>query len=125
MTERFQYAILRLVPDIERGERINVGIVIHCRTRALLEVRTRLDLPRTRALCTKIDVAAVGRHLAMLEAVARGDPDAGPIALLDRSDRFGWLTAPSSTIVQPSAVHTGVSDDPAVDAERLFDRLVL
>lgn len=126
MAERFQYALLRLVPDLERGERINVGLVLHCRTAALLEVRTRLDRARVACLpgSDRIDLAALERHLALLEAIGRGSQPGGPVALLDRSDRFGWLTAPSSTIVQPSAVHTGICEDPAAICARLFDRLV-
>lgn len=125
MAERFQYAILRLVPDIERGERINVGVVLHCRTRALLAVRTLLPRDRLAALRGDVDADAVAAHLATLEAIGRGEPAAGPVALLGRSDRFGWLTAPSSTIIQPSAVHTGLTDDPASCLDRLFERLVL
>ncbi len=126
MAERFQYALLRLVPDLERGERINVGLALHCRTAGLLEVRTALDHARLACLpgSERIDRAAIERHLALLEAIGRGNPDGGPVARLDRSDRFGWLTAPSSTIVQPSAVHTGVCDDPAAICARLFERLV-
>lgn len=126
MAERFQYALLRLVPDLERGERINVGLVLHCRTAGLLEVRTQLERSRLTGLpgAERIDLAAAERQLTLLEAIGRGDATAGPVALLDRSDRFGWLTAPSSTIIQPSAVHTGLCDDPAAISSRLFDRLV-
>jgi len=122
--EVFQYAILRVVPDQERGEALNVGVVLHCRRRAFLGVAVGVDEARLRALDPALDVPAVARHLDGLRRVADGDPGAGPVAAMDRSDRFGWIAAPSNTIVQPSPVHTGVCDDPAAALERLARRLV-
>lgn len=124
VAEPFSYAILRLVPDIERGEQVNVGVVLFCRPLDFVGARTWLDEERTRALGADLDIEGARRHLAAIERVAAGDPDAGPIAALDTTARFHWLVAPSSTIVQPSEVHTGLCDDPAGCLEELFDRLV-
>ena len=120
----FSYAIFRLVPRIERGEQINVGVAVFCRPLDFLGLRTRLDDARATALWPDLDAAAVRPHLAALERIAAGDPEAGPIARLDTTQRFHWLVAPSSTIVQPSEVHTGVSDDPARELDHLFAELV-
>ena len=121
----FSYALYRLVPQLERGERINVGVVVFCRPLDYLGARTALDEERARALWPELDLASVRPHLVALERVAAADPAGGPIAELDTTARFHWLTAPSSTIIQPSAVHTGVCDDPPAQLNRLFDSLVL
>lgn len=121
----FSYAIYRLVPRIERGECVNVGVVVFCRPLDYLAARTALDEGRATALSPELDVDAVREHLQAIERVAAGDPAGGPIAALDLTARFHWLTAPSSTIIQPSEVHTGVADDPADRLSRLFDSLVL
>jgi hypothetical protein len=122
--DAFQYAIWRVVPDVERGEAVNVGVVVFCRRRSFLAARVELDADRLRALAPHLDVPAVRRHVDGLVRVAAGDPDAGAIAALPQSERFGWLTAASSTIVQPSPIHTGLSDDPDGLLDRLFTRLV-
>ena len=124
MPEDYAYAVLRLVPDVERGERLNVGVALFCRRAGFLGLRTALDPARVRALAPAADLGAVQDHLARLEAIAAGDPAAGPLAALPPSDRFGWLTAPSSTVVQPGEVHTGLCEDPAATLERLLSRLV-
>jgi hypothetical protein len=121
----FSYATYRLVPRIERGECVNVGVVVFCRPLEFLGARTALDEARALALWPELDVAEVRKHLFALQRIAAGDPDSGPIAALDLTARFHWLTAPSSTIIQPSEVHTGVADDPADRLSRLFDSLVL
>jgi len=120
----FSYLILRVVPSVERGECVNVGVVLFCRQRAFLGIRVAVDPGRLRALAPDLAVAEVEEHLAALIRVAEGAPHAGPIAALPQSERFGWLAAPSSTIVQPSAVHTGLSGDPAGTLDALFARLV-
>lgn len=125
MAESFQYALLRAVPSIERGEALNVGVVVHCRRGRFLGVRTAVDAQRLRLLDPGVDVAAVDAHLGVIERVAAGDEPDNPIAAMDRSDRFGWIVAPSSTAVQPSAVHTGLTEDPAATLEKLFAELVL
>ena len=120
----FSYAILRVVPRVERGERFNAGVVLYCRQRAFLGAKVDLDERRLHALapCTPAD--EVRAQLDALVRVAEGDPDCGPIAGLPRSERFGWLVAPSSTIIQPSEVHTGLSDDPQATLDALFAELV-
>ena len=122
--DAFQYAIWRVVPDVERGEALNVGVVVYCRRRSFLAARVELDEPRLEALAPGLDTAALHLHLDGLVRVAAGDPEAGAIAVLPQSERFGWLTAASSTIVQPSPIHTGLSDDPDGLLDRLFTRLV-
>jgi len=125
VTERFQYAVWRVVPDIERGEAINAGVVLHCRRLALLAARVELDRDLLSAIAPDADADAIERHLHGLVAVAEGDQAAGAVAQMDRSDRFGWLTAPASTVVQSSPVHTGLCEDPVDQLDRLFERLVL
>ena len=120
----FAYALVRVVPHVERGECLNAGVVLFCRQRAFLAARVGLDERRLAALAPDLDPAAVRPHLDAVPRIAAGDPAAGPIAALDRSERFGWLVAPSSTIIQPSAVHTGLSDDPAGMLDHLFVTLV-
>jgi hypothetical protein len=122
--DAFQYAIWRVLPDVERGEAVNVGVVVYCRRRSFLAARVELDEPRLKALAPGLDTAALRLHLDGLVRVAAGDPEAGAIAALPQSERFGWLTAASSTIVQPSPIHTGLSDDPDGLLDRLFQRLV-
>jgi DUF3037 family protein len=120
----FSYAVYRLVPRVERGERINVGVVVFCRPLDYLGARTALDEARARSLWPDLDLEAVRPHLQAIERVAAGDPDGGPIAQLDTTARFHWLVAPSSTIIQPSPVHTGICDDPQTMLDRLFAELV-
>ncbi len=120
----FSYAILRVVPRVERGERINAGVILYCRQRDFLGATVSLDETRLRALAPDVPASDVREHLASLVRVAEGDPGAGPIAAMPQSERFGWLTAPSSTIIQPSEVHTGLSEDPATTMKALFAELV-
>jgi hypothetical protein len=120
----FAYLVLRVVPSVERGERLNVGVVVFCRQRRFLGARVQLDKARLAALDPELDVRELADHLTGLVRVAEGAPGAGPIAALDQSDRFGWLAAPSSTIVQPSEVHTGLCEDAARTLEELHARLV-
>jgi hypothetical protein len=122
--EEFQYALWRVVPRVERGECFNAGVVLFCRRHRFLEARTSLDEARLRALAPDVDPAGIARHLQTLERIAAGDESAGPIARMPQSERFHWLVAPSSTVVQPSPVHTGLCDDPAGELERLFRTLV-
>ena len=122
--DAFQYAIWRVVPSVERGEAVNVGVVVFCRRRSFLKARTLLDEERLRALAPGLDLEAVRHHLDGMVRVAAGDPAGGAVARLDQSERFGWLTAASSTIVQPSPIHTGLCDEPQAVLDRLFERLV-
>src|SRR6478735_2404655 len=116
----FQYAILRVVPSVERGECLNVGVVVHCPQRRFLGARLHLDAQRLAALAPAMDPDQVRPHLDALAAVAAGDPGAGPLARLSASDRFGWIAAPASTVIQPSPIHTGLTDDPQRTLEHLF-----
>ncbi len=120
----FAYALLRVVPSAERGERLNVGVVLYCRRAGFLDLRTRLDAPRLAALAPQLDPVPVRARLEALRHVVCGDPSGGALAALEPSERFGWLVAPSSTIIQPSEVHTGLTDDPRATLERLFQTLV-
>jgi hypothetical protein len=121
---QFQYAIIRVVPRVERGEALNAGVVLLCRPRRFLGARVGLDEARLRALAPDADPATILPHLDAIERIAAGDPAAGPIARLTIGERFHWLVAPSSTVIQASEVHTGVCDDPAVELDHLFGRLV-
>ncbi len=122
--ETFQYAVLRVVPRVERGESLNAGVVLFSRRHGFLAARTELDEAALAALAPGCDAAEVRAHLLTLERVAAGDPAGGAIAGLEASERFHWLTAPASTIVQPSPVHTGLTSDPGAELEHLFMRLV-
>jgi len=122
--DQFAYAVLRVVPRVERGERFNAGVVLFCRRRGFLAVRAGLDERRLAALAPDVDPERVRAHLDALARIAAGDPAGGSVAALEPSERFGWLVAPSSTIIQPSPVHTGLCDDPAAMLDRLFAELV-
>jgi Protein of unknown function (DUF3037) len=120
----FQYAIVRVVPRVERGECMNVGVVFFCRPRRYLAARMALDEPRLEAFAPDLDTAEVRSHLDAMTRIAAGDAGAGPLARLDQSERFHWLVAPSSTVIQTSPVHTGLSEDPDATLTRLMERLV-
>ena len=120
----FQYAIVRVVPHVERGERLNAGVILLCRPKRYLGARTGLDDARLRSLAPDCDPAEVRPHLEAIERIARGDESGGPIARLTQPERFHWLVAPASTIIQPSEVHTGLTDDPAAELDALFAALV-
>ena len=120
----FQYAIVRVVPRVERGECLNAGVVLLCRPRRFLAARVALDHGRLAALAPGVDPATIETHLTAIERIAAGDPSAGPIAQLGQGERFHWLVAPSSTVIQPSEVHTGLCDDPAAELEHLMESLV-
>ena len=122
--EAFQYAVLQVVPRVERGERINAGVVLFSRRHRFLAARVGLDRARLAALDPETDAEQVERHLEALARVAAGDPQAGAVAAMEPSERFHWLAAPSSTIIQPSPVHTGLCDDPQAMLDHLFATLV-
>jgi hypothetical protein len=122
--EPFSYTVIRVVPRVERGERLNAGVALFSRRHRFLAAKVGLDEDRLRAIAPGADPAAIRAHLDAIVRIAAGDPAAGPIAGLDASERFGWIAAPSSTMIQPSRVHTGLTDDPAGQLERLFRELV-
>jgi len=120
----FAYATIRVVPRVEREECVNVGVVLFSRPRKFLGVEARLDGDRLRALWPELDLAAVERQLDVIRMVVAGDPAGGAIAFLPAAERFGWLSAPASTILQPGPVHAGLADDPEAALHDLFVDLV-
>ncbi|MGA8672817.1 MAG: DUF3037 domain-containing protein [Terracidiphilus sp.] len=119
MPASFDYAILRVVPRVERQEFMNAGVVVFCLEKRYLAARIHLDRDRLRALWPEVDLELVGEHLEAVARICEGDPAAGPIAQLSQRERFHWLVSPRSTIIQPSPVHTGLCD--ATDG--MLDRL--
>ncbi len=115
----FDYAILRVVPRVEREEFINAGVVVFCLEKRYLDARIQLNEDRLRALWPEVDVGLVREHLEAVPRICSGDQAAGPIAALPQRERFHWLTSPRSTIIQPSPVHTGVCDNTAGILDRL------
>jgi len=120
----YDYALIRVVPRVERGEQINVGVIVSCPTRQYLEAAIALDAAKLRALDPAIDVAEVEAALALIPWIAAGDKRGGPVAELPRGERFHWLVAPRSAIVQASPVHTGLCAEPGDVLAQLLDRLV-
>nr|WP_030119348.1 DUF3037 domain-containing protein [Streptomyces californicus] len=120
----FEYALLRVVPRVERGECFNAGVLVYCRARSFVAARTHLDEAKLRALDPDADAAGVRAALRAVEQVCGGGEGAGQAAGDDAGRRFRWLIAPRSTVVQPGAVHSGLTADPAGEVERLLDLLV-
>ena len=120
----FEYALLRAVPRVDRGECVNVGVLLYCRDIDFLRAAVHLDERRLRLLDPAVDVEAVSAALDGMLAVCRGDAVAGRAGSGSPRARFGWLTAPRSTVVQAGPVHGGLTLDPAADLERLLTRLV-
>ncbi|MGP4006698.1 DUF3037 domain-containing protein [Streptomyces sp. 4N124] len=120
----FEYALLRLVPRIERGECVNAGVLVYCRAQGYVGARTHLDEARLLALDPGADVAGIRAALGAVERVCAGGEAAGQAGVDDAGRRFRWLIAPRSTVVQPGPVHTGLTSDPAAEAQRLLDLLV-
>jgi hypothetical protein len=120
----FDYAVLRVVPHVEREEFLNVGVILFCRPRAFLGVRIRLDASRLLALAPQIDLALVQLHLDQIRAVVEGRAEAGALGQMSQSERFHWLTTPRSTTIQVSPMHGGLCDDPQAALDDLFARLV-
>ena len=124
MASPFEYALLRVVPRVERGEFINAGVVLYCQEARFLDARVYLDAERLRALDPRLDHERVLAHLEVARRVCAGGPEAGAVGLLSPVQRFGWLVAPRSTVVQPSPVHTGLAEDPEEAIERLLRVMV-
>ena len=121
----YDYAIVRIVPRVDRGERINVGVILSCADTDFLDCRLALDAARLLALDPTLDVEAIRSSLDVIPTVCRGGPDAGPIGSLPQRGRFRWLVSPRSTIIQMSPVHTGRTTDPTAALERLLETMVL
>jgi hypothetical protein len=121
----FEYAVVRVVPRVEREEFINTGIILYCRDQRFLGVLFSVDEHRLNALCPLLDIEELKEHLQAFEQIALGDKNAGPIAKLDLAGRFRWLTATSSTVVQASKVHPGLCVNAGEMLVRLHGQLVL
>ncbi len=120
----FEYAVLRVVPRVERGELINAGVVLYCRARSYVAALTHLDEDRLRALDPAADAEGVRAALRAVEVVCSGGPESGQAAGDEAGRRFRWVIAPRSTVVQPGPVHTGLTTDPEAEAARLLELLV-
>lgn len=121
----YDYALVRLVPHVERGECINTGVILFCRTQRFLGALTHLDSERALALAPRLDLDVVRQHLDRIPLVCAGGEQAGSIGLLSQPERFHWLVSPRSTIIQTSAVHSGLCEDPQKELEELFKEMVL
>ena len=121
----YDYAIIRVVPGVERGECINVGIILYCPTRRFLGVLTHVDAERLRVLAPQLDMSAMQQQLEHFVQVCYGDANSGPIGQLSQSERFEWLISPRSTIIQTSPVHPGICSDPGEALQHLLKKLVL
>lgn len=120
----YDYAIVRIVPRVERGEMINVGIIVSCPDSDFIAARIEVDEQRLLALDPGLDIATIRAHLATIPAICEGKPDAGPIAALPARQRFYWLVSPRSTVIQVSPVHTGRTADPTAALEKLMESMV-
>lgn len=120
----FEYAVIRIMPRVEREEFINAGIVLYCKNRQFLHVLYEVNEQKIRSLCSECDVEELSNHLKAFASIASGDKNAGPIAQLDTASRFRWLTAQRSTVLQTSKVHPGLCEEPMKMAEKLFEKLV-
>lgn len=121
----FEYAVIRIVPRVEREEFLNAGVILYCRDLKFLDVRFAIDKKKWQVLCAEMDCSEVEEHLHSFEKICRGDAAGGAIASLDIASRFRWLTATRSTIVQASKVHPGFCTDPSETLHKLFTQLVL
>jgi hypothetical protein len=121
----YDYAIVRLVPCVERGEYINVGVILFCRTRRFLGALISANIPRLTALFPTIDIPIVQQHLDVIPLVCAGSAEAGIIGQLSQSERFHWLVSPRSTVIQTSPIHSGLCTDPAATLEHLLQTMVL
>lgn len=120
----FEYAVIRIVPHVEREEFLNVGIILYCAGQKFLKALYELDEIRLRVLCDKLDINEVKEHVSSFDTICRGGKDAGPIGKLPMPERFRWLTAERSTMLQTSKVHPGLCTDADEMLERLFTQLV-
>ena len=120
----FDYAVLRVVPRVERGEFLNAGVILFCLELNYLDARVAADENRLRLLWPDVDFQTVQLHLEAIAKVCRGDADAGPIAKLSQRERFHWLVSPRSTMIQVSPVHSGLCEKPEFEVEKLFNQFV-
>ncbi|HEY0243947.1 MAG TPA: DUF3037 domain-containing protein [Mucilaginibacter sp.] len=120
----FEYAIIRVVPRVEREEFLNIGVILYCKKEKFLQTKYLLDEGRLHCFSGHIDLAVVKEHLCSFERICKGDAAAGPIGKLDIASRFRWLTATRSTVVQASKVHPGFCTDAQETLDRIFEQLV-
>jgi hypothetical protein len=120
----FEYAVIRVVPRVEREEFLNVGVVLYCARQRFLKMLYKINGPRLKALCDECDVDLVNEHLQAFQHVCVGGSNAGSIGSLPIAERFRWLTATRSTVVQTSKVHPGFCEDAGETLEKLFTQLV-
>ncbi|MBX2816194.1 MAG: DUF3037 domain-containing protein [Saprospiraceae bacterium] len=123
--ETYEYAIIRLVPKVELGEFINIGVVLFSKSQAFLAMKYKIDEPRIASLSKEVDLDELSRYLCSWEQICAGDKDSGSVAALDVALRFRWLAAPKSTMLQCSSVHPGLGEDPHKLLEDLFRRFVV
>ena len=121
----FEYAVIRVVPQVEREEYINVGVILYCRQPQFLDARWALDEKLMALFAPLLDLAELRQNLCAFDIICKGGPEGGTIGLLDMPGRFRWLTATRSTILQPSSVHPGYTDDASATLEKLFAQMVL
>ena len=121
----FEYAVIRIVPRVEREEFLNVGVILYCPKQKFLKVKYFLDKKRITHFCGELDINELEEHLKIFELISSGNKDSGPIAKLPIAERFRWLTATRSTVVQTSKVHPGFCSDAEETLAKLFNQLVL
>ena len=119
----YEYAVIRLVPRVEREEFVNAGVIVFCLEKNFLAARVHLNAERLKALWPEVDADLVRQHLEAFPKISAGEPSAGPIAKLSLRERFHWLVSPRSTMIQVSAVHSGICSNPEQSLDRLFERL--
>ena len=120
----YDYALIQLVPSVERGECLNIGVILFCRTLDFLGARVHLNTTRTLALFPDLDLPAIQQQLDSIMLISQGSPEAGPLGKMSQSERFHWLVSPRSTVIQISPVHEGVCDDPEAALEHLLKTMV-
>ena len=121
----YEYAVIRIVPQVEREEFINVGVVVYCKRPRFIGMQYQLDPKKLAAFCPELDVEQVQKNLDAFKAICSGAPKGGPIAQLEAAERFRWLTATRSSVIQTSKTHPGFSEDLEMTLEKLFEDLVL
>lgn len=121
----FEYAVIRIVPHVERGEFVNAGVILYCKQQQFLSARWALDENVMALFAPNLNLTELRQNLCAFDVICKGGPEGGPIGLLDMPGRFRWLTATRSTILQPSSVHPGYTEDAAATLEKLFQQLVV
>ena len=121
----FEYAVIRIMPRVERGEFINVGVILYCASRKFLQLKYEIHSKKINTLCTECDLDEIKSYLDIFQRICQGDKTAGPIAVLPVAERFRWLTATRSTVVQTSRVHPGLCNEPEEMLSNLFNKLVM